>query len=347
MLAGLAADQQEITHELLDDLPQDWRTHYIRELLVAAGALPKRAEQFARTQLWLKAVLADLPAHHVRIVRPFAEWGVLRAGRRRADKGRYTHGSASSDRRSIRAAIKFMTWLDDNSITLADLSQEDLDLWLTTNPTRRRDLKPFVRWAVARRLTSKVTIPTKKYGLPSRFLHTDELNQQLRRCLNDDSLPLEARIIGSLTSLYALPTTRIVALTTDRFHRDGDDAYLTINEHPVPLPPRLAVLIERQITSPACRTSVLQRSHTGTPGFLFPGRPPSRPRSAQGVNNYMKQQSLPGISARNTAMMEAITDLPPIVVSDLFGLHPHTAYAWAQYAQNSWAEYLEAIQSTD
>jgi hypothetical protein len=118
-----------------------------------------------------------------------AEWGVLRAGRRRADKGRYALGCGASDRRSIRAAIKFMTWLDGNSITLADLGQGDLDLWVTTNPTRRRDLKPFIGWAVARRLTSKVTIPTKKYGLPSRFLHGDELNQQLRRCLNDDSFP--------------------------------------------------------------------------------------------------------------------------------------------------------------
>lgn len=33
-------------------------------------------------------------------------------------------------------------------------------------------------------------------------------------------------------------------------------------------------------------------------------------------------------------------------VSDLFGMHPHTAYAWAQYAQNSWPEYREAIQAT-
>jgi hypothetical protein len=347
MLAGFAARQQEITHELLDELPQDWRTFYIRELLVAAGALPQRAEHFARIQLWLKARLAGLPPHHARIVRPFAEWGVLRSARRRADKGRYTLASASSDRRNIRAAITFMTWLDDNSITLADLSQEDLDLWLTTNPTRRRNLKPFVRWAVARRLTRKVTIPTKKYRLPSRFLDTDELNQQLRRCLNDDTLPLEARIIGSLTCLYALPTTRIVDLTTDRFHRDGDDAYLTISKHPVLLPPRLAVLIEQQITSPACRTSVLQQSHTGTPGFLFPGRPPSRPRGPQTVNHYMRLHGLPGIGARNTAMMEAITDLPPIVVSDLFGVHPNTAYAWSQYAQNSWAEYLEAAQSTE
>jgi hypothetical protein len=46
------------------------------------------------------------------------------------------------------------------------------------------------------------------------------------------------------------------------------------------------------------------------------------------------------ISARNTAMIEAVADLPPIVISDLFGISPRTAYAWAQYAQDSWADYL-------
>ncbi|CAM5392737.1 XRE family transcriptional regulator [Streptomyces atroolivaceus] len=347
MLAGLAARHQEITHEILDELPQDWGTLYVRELLVAANVLPKRQENFARLRLWLDTTLADVPPHHAHVIRPFAEWGVLRDARRRADKGRYTAGAASNDRTDIRTAIKFMTWLDENSMTLAGLSQEVLDLWLTKNPTWARGLSAFIRWAVARRMTSKVTVPTRRHGLPSRFMHSDELNQQLRRCLNDDSLPLEARIIGCLISLYALPTTRIVELTTDRFHRDGDDAYLTLNRHPVLLPPRLSVLIEKQIVSPSCRTSVLQQPHDGTPGFLFPGRPPSRPRSAETINNYMRKHGLPGISARNTAMMEAITDLPPIVVSDLFGMHPKTAYVWSQYAQNSWAEYLEAAQATD
>jgi hypothetical protein len=54
----------------------------------------------------------------------------------------------------------------------------------------------------------------------------------------------------------------------------------------------------------------------------------------------MKQHGLAVISARNTAMIEAVADLPPIVISDLFGISPRTAYAWAQYAQGSWAEYL-------
>jgi hypothetical protein len=82
-------------------------------------------------------------------------------------------------------------------------------------------------------------------------------------------------------------------------------------------------------------------------GGVRPGRPPSRPRRADTVHSYMRKHRLPGMSARNTAMMETITDRPRVVVSDLFGMHPHTAYAWAQYAQNSWAEYLEAAQATE
>jgi len=48
----------------------------------------------------------------------------------------------------------------------------------------------------------------------------------------------------------------------------------------------------------------------------------------------MRKHGQPGVSARNTATMEAITDLPPIVVSDPFGIHPQTAHAWAQYASS-------------
>lgn len=58
----------------------------------------------------------------------------------------------------------------------------------------------------------------------------------------------------------------------------------------------------------------------------------------------MKEHDLPVITARNTAMLEAVADLPPIVVSDLFGIHPSTAHSWARLAQNSWTDYLAAVQ---
>jgi hypothetical protein len=46
-------------------------------------------------------------------------------------------------------------------------------------------------------------------------------------------------------------------------------------------------------------------------------------------------------------MLDAATELPPVVISDLFGISPRTAYGWACYAQDSWADYLVACQDTE
>jgi hypothetical protein len=47
----LVAERAEIRHKLLDRLPQNTNTSYIREVLVTTGILPPRQEQFAQLQL--------------------------------------------------------------------------------------------------------------------------------------------------------------------------------------------------------------------------------------------------------------------------------------------------------
>ncbi|MDQ0491349.1 hypothetical protein QO019_006246 [Streptomyces thermodiastaticus] len=44
-------------------------------------------------------------------------------------------------------------------------------------------------------------------------------------------------------------------------------------------------------------------------------------------------------------MMEALADLPPIVISDLVGISPVTAHRWARLAGDSWSDYLATRQS--
>ncbi|MFF1909671.1 hypothetical protein [Kitasatospora sp. NPDC058218] len=56
----------------------------------------------------------------------------------------------------------------------------------------------------------------------------------------------------------------------------------------------------------------------------------------------MNLHDLPSLGARNTAMIEAVSALPSIFVSDLFGVTASCAYRWAQYAQLSWADYFAA-----
>jgi hypothetical protein len=75
-----------------------------------------------------------------------------------------------------------------------------------------------------------------------------------------------------------------------------------------------------------------------------PGAVPGHPRHLAGLADQMKQHGLRVRAASNTALMEAITDLPPIVVADLFGISPATAHRWSQLARDSWAPCLTARQ---
>lgn len=58
----------------------------------------------------------------------------------------------------------------------------------------------------------------------------------------------------------------------------------------------------------------------------------------------MRRHGLPARAARNTAMIEALVDLPPMVISDLFGLRPKTAERWAALANGNWSDYMAARQ---
>ncbi|MEU9473802.1 hypothetical protein AB0D78_46225 [Streptomyces avermitilis] len=227
----------------------------------------------------------------MKIIRPFAEWNIIRDARRRSSRVRYTISAATSDRKDIRAAIDFLNWLDEKQLDLAAAGQEDLDLWLTTHPTRRRSIGAFIRWASARRLTNKMALAAERTGLPSRFITETALNEQLKRCLNDDQLPLDVRIAGGLIGLYGLPVVRLVELTTDRFERTGDDAYLTIERNPVLLPPKLALLIEEQVARPTVR-SMLRPPQDGRPTYLLPGVPAHRPITAQRIVNKLRKHGL-------------------------------------------------------
>ncbi|MFI2031841.1 hypothetical protein [Streptomyces buecherae] len=345
LLAALVRDDAELTHERLDELPQDHQTRYVRQILVSTDILPQRHEELHQLGLWVRDIVGSLPSHQQQVVRPFAEWGVLRAARRRATRRHYTRASAANDRNCVRFALDLLCWLDDQELTLDGLTQFHMDRWINGNATRSRHISSFIRWTNARHLTSGLRVHLKLTGGPSRFITGNELSEQLSRCLNDDTLPVDIRIVGALTRLYALPVSRVLQLKASQYYRDGDNAYLTVSRHPVLLPPKLAHLIERQLNHPVGRTLAL-RVPPQKDRYLITGLGPHRGRSST-FTDRMRERGLPTLSARNTAMLESITGLPPIVVSDLFGVHASTANHWAAYANDSWSHYLAALREEE
>lgn len=343
LLAELAARGADITHEELDLLPQNARTHHIRACFVSAGVLPRRNEALAQLQLWVDRTVSALPPQHRPLVRAYSEWHIIRRARRRAARGTFRESANQSNRQRIRCAINFLSWLDAVGTSVARLTQPHLDAYLDTSPANVQALFTFISWMNARGLIAGIDFIRPKDALPQRFQEEGAHAEQLRRCLTDDSLPLEVRIVGALIRLYALPVVRIVELTTDQFHREDSDAYLTIGENAVMVPPSLAVLIDELVRK---STSNVRNSTSRHPAYLFPGRPSSRPRSTQVLWRQLKQHGLPTLAARNTAMIANVNDLDAVVVSDLFGVAAKTAHKWAQYASTSWAAYLAAQDNT-
>jgi hypothetical protein len=339
-LAELARSGRDITHDEIDGLPQNAQTLHIRAAFVAAGVLPQRNEALAQLQLWVDRTIPAIAVEHQSVIRAYAEWHIVRRARQRAARGPFRPGADSANRQRIRCAVTFLGWLAEVGASVADLRQHHVDTYFAAGPSNPKALSTFLAWMQSRRLIAGIEIPRKKDGLPFRFQDQDDQTDQLRRCLTATEIPLEVRIIGALVRLYAIPVARIVELTTDRFSRDDTNAYLVIEQNSVVLPPSLAALIEELIAHR--HSGGRPDSGAGIPAYLFPGRPPSRPRNTKALGRTLSRYGLPTLVARNSAMIANVLDLEPIVVSDLFGVAPQTAHRWAQYAQSSWAAYLAA-----
>lgn len=95
-----------------------------------------------------------------------------------------------------------------------------------------------------------------------------------------------------------------------------DDAAQFRARFSVLLPPKPGRLIEEQIRHPA-RISMLEQLPGDGSRYIWPGRPASRPIGGGWAHTRLKWHALPSLSARNTAMIDFVAELPPIVVSDL------------------------------
>jgi hypothetical protein len=150
--------------------------------------------QEERLAPWLEHLLHDKPAHHARLIRPFAHWFVLRRARRTAARRTFTRGSADFARARVLAALDLLSWLDQRGLDLRDLTQADLDRWLTGGATTRRAVRYFLQWAPGRSLVGDLDVPFPPRQEPERLLAESGHIQQLDRCLTDDAMPLDLRV---------------------------------------------------------------------------------------------------------------------------------------------------------
>ncbi|MGW3128478.1 hypothetical protein [Streptomyces sp. NPDC001123] len=344
LLGQLAGDHEEITHTLLDGFPSHQRhVQYLRCVLVAAGILPDRDEYLDGLPSWLDTLLAGRPAHITKILRPYASWSVLRRARGQSRQRTSTPSVRKYARSRILIANRFLTWLDEQGLTLATVTQPELDAWLADGTATHYRLRDFLRWAHSRQLAGDLTVPwLGRKEDPNDILDVQERWRLLRRCFHDETMPLHLRVAGALVLLYGQVPQNIVRLTRSHISVTEQHTYLTFGQHPVLLPSPLAELVHQlSVTSPTGRRPILKDVRQ-LDELLFPG---SRPRAAMEHGRLTQQLNAAGIHvrpARNGALCSLATDLPAPVMADLLGLHINTAVRWSRLVKRDWASYLAA-----
>ena len=280
LLADVAAGRLAISHQALDDCPHRRAADYLRHMLTAAGTLPARDEELARTGQWLGTVLEAIsPAADRRLVQAYATWQVMRRLRASAAAAARPRTPTAHARNNIRAAAGLLAWLRGRGTTLGACGQADIDQWLRTGPSAclARD---FLAWAASRGHCQPLSIPAPPRAA-GPAISQDQRWTLAARLLHDTALDPTDRVAGCLLLLYGQPLSRIAVMTTSQVTRRGDETFIRLGRHDVPVPGPLASAVLQLISD--------GRSYRGvgspplppgcSPGTC-PAAPSPRPRSA-------------------------------------------------------------------
>jgi hypothetical protein len=342
LLGDLAAVGKPLSRDLLDELPPSRYEHYVRQTLVHTGVLPERHEDLDRIAAWLDQLLADRPAGHAALIRPFVHWFLLRRARRRAAYRRRPAMAGSYVRTRVRVALELLDWLGGQQLAIGDLTQDRLDQWLAGGNTRSYSVRYFLAWATRRGLLPQLTVPSIPRQEPTRILAEDERWNQLSQLLSDTAVPVDIRAAGSLVLIFGLPASRVRHLRTDHLRERDGQMHLAIGSPPVLVPPKLAVLLRQLAEAPPRSSRISVGDGRAGPHWLFPGLVPGRPTAPSGFSRKLLDHGIDSRPARNAALIALLEDVPPPILADTLGLHINTAVRWADIARRDWTAYLAA-----
>ena len=346
ILAALASGTMALTHEALDSHPRPRAAGYVRQLLVAHGALPERNESLARLEQWIATTVAAIEdPEHRRLVHTFATWQTVRRLRRRAARVGLTRRTATRyARNQVAAAVAFLGWLDRHHLTLSGCTQDHINVWLTTGPASRRDARHFLAWTAEQGLTATFTISAPP-AHDGDALDADHRWMIARRLLHDDSLELLDRVAGSFVLLYAQPLSRVAMLTHEQITTsNGGTVSILFGRHPIEIPHPLDQLV-------ATLAATGHRPHTSigaptTSPWLFPGHLPGRPITAGRLGARLGALGIDARAARRSALIQLAAELPAPVLADSLGIKTATASDWVKTAGGDWANYAATTART-
>ncbi|MEU4044648.1 hypothetical protein ACK389_00065 [Streptomyces antibioticus] len=181
----------------------------------------------------------------------------------------------------------------------------------------------------------RLALPPTVITQDSEPLHQHRRLAILRRVLNDDSLPLRARVAAAPIFLDAQPVSRIVRLTVNDVTDDETTVTVRLGDPPSPLPEPVADLMRADIQSrqhlPYASSRSAQR--------LFPGRQPGQPMNPVSLQVHLRKIGVPPQRGRASAIRQFVHQAPAPVIAKALGYHDMTATRLVTEAGGTWSRY--------
>jgi hypothetical protein len=140
--------------------------------------------------------------------------------------------------------------------------------------------------------------------------------------------------------LYAQWPATLSRLTVDHVEQQGNEVRLRLGREPIVLPEPLAELI---LQVAATRHGKAVIGDQGSSPWLFPGGQPSRPISAFGLAERLRQLGINSARSRSTALFQLATELPAAALARLLGIHITVAASWQRASSGDWTNYAAEI----
>lgn len=334
-LTGMANGSLSVGHAAIDLLPQKASTRYFRRLLISAGVLPPIHVLQHELTMYVSSVAGTLERNSANTLRRFYRWEVLpRLHRRYRDRGRdLSVGTFTVNRGQIRVIARFLTWLLERDLAVAELDQATLNHYTARN-SGSETVNHFVRWAMRSRLAGGLITFERTPRTPLAAVTEDELWSAIDILVEGDDIEREVRIVGLFTLLYAQPLERSVSLTRDRVSVSDQRVSVRFGSTPIELEGAVGELVRLHLAAPPRRGYAV-----GDSEWVFEGMSPGAHLSAAYIRLRLREQRINARVSRETRMNLLAMRMPAAVLADVVGVVGATADRRKERTSGIWSQY--------
>lgn len=333
-LRALGSGELPPTHEAFHHLDSPRTAAHLRDLLMAAGALPPLDRQIALFTAWaLPRLTTTADPNDRRLLAQFLHWHLLprmHATSRRQPLG---PGTRNTRAEAFGEAQRLLTWLRRRERPLANMTAADLDCWNNAHPDRSAQV--FLRWTATTGHGPAYT-PPPTARQPAPRLGPAQRKSLTQRMLTDNSIDLRTRVAACLLLLFAQPVSRLVTLTIDDLLLEDGGLYLQLGNPATPVPPAVGRLVLELLSDRGNMNTAVNPASD----WLFPGGRAGQHLTAGCLRRRFQALDLPTTPARGSALEHLLAQAPAPVIASALGYNASTTEHYREITASPWSRYV-------